>query len=84
MFAQCCRTDRVFVDGQSVFELWQPTVLAETREMASTKFKCKYKKSLINWNVTVERNADLIGLMVRHKEWTVVLSGVQTQRDSLP
>jgi len=28
--------------------------------------------------------ADLIGLMVGHKEWTVVLSGVQTELDSLP
>ena len=40
-------------------------------------------KSLINCNVTVERNADLIGLMVGHKEWRIVLSGVQTGLDSL-
>ena len=48
------------------------------------KTQTQIQKSLINWNVTVERNVDLIGLMVGHKEWRVVLSGVQTERDSLP
>ena len=48
------------------------------------KIQTQIKKSLINWNVTVERNADFIGLMVGHKEWRVVFSGVQVEIDSLP
>ena len=50
MFAENCRTERVFVDGHSVFELREierergRTVLAEPRETASRKFKRKYKK----------------------------------------
>jgi len=64
MFAENCRTERVFVDGHSVFELREIEREREgglcwhSRERRRAEnSNANTKKSLINWNVTVERNA---------------------------